>query len=536
MANFFDDDDDDRNGSKSKRFHNAKRSTLINDDDDEEFWQSSSKFKPVFDDDDDDDFKSDFLEEDIVNWAGEPVSTSALSASSARYRKVEIPKKPSPRQKPPSAAQLEQEAKAEEARQQQVSSLLDSFTRASEPLGTKTSEAKTQADVNYWKRRTQAAESSRWTSLPVDDTIKRIVTGEVYSLETYKSLEEKLSLLDAAIQSRDGNALTAVVVFFQRSVKTNIFLTQIKSRPAAQNHYLQYLRQMSRIPELIEALGMFGLHEDAAILKLSQATKIKNADQKIKALKSCLVAHYQSDPSLSRDAAIIQQQIRLLEVQQPINQSDVETAAKAKQVVSQVKAQQQQQQGQKSSQTLADLGLSPDSEMFVRHPRPSTFVGLPLLTSLSYCCTYHFGKPASFFGSPDFYRKTFGFSEKQFAWVALRAHAKLGRWEEIEKMLKTKSWFGKEKKKIDLDFKKVAAILSKQGADQRVVASYLLEVDDVDERLAAALKIQCHLGVADAFASAKDRRGLEEYARKLKGEEGLHADLLLKNPNIKWKN
>ena len=51
------------------------------------------------------------------------------------------------RQKPPSAAQLEQEAKAEEARQQQVSSLLDSFTRASEPLGTKTSEAKTQVKL-----------------------------------------------------------------------------------------------------------------------------------------------------------------------------------------------------------------------------------------------------------------------------------------------------------------------------------------------------------------------------------------------------
>ena len=76
-----------------------------------------------------------------------------------------------------------------------------------------------------------------------------------------------------------------------------------------------------------------------------------------------------------------------------------------------------------------------------------------------------------------------------------------------------------------------------QGADQRIVNSYLLEVEDVDERLATALKIQCHLGVVDAFASAKDRQGLENYARKLQGaEEGLHAALLLKNPSIKWKN
>ena len=63
--------------------------------------------------------------------------------------------------------------------------------------------------------------------------------GQVYTLETYKSLEEKLSLLDAAIRSRDGNAVTAVAVFFQNSVKNNIFLTQMKRRPAAIDHYLQ---------------------------------------------------------------------------------------------------------------------------------------------------------------------------------------------------------------------------------------------------------------------------------------------------------
>ena len=212
---------------------------------------------------------------------------------------------------------------------------------------------------------------------------------------------------------------------------------------------------------------MFGLNEEAAILKFSQSTKVKNPDQKIKSLKSCLRAHYQSDPSLSDDAAIIEQQIRLLEVQQPINQSDSEVAAKAKETVRQLKLQQQQQEQPSSS---AELKLSPEIEIFARFPRPSTLFDLPLLTSLSYCYMYHFGKPPSFFGSPDYFRKTFGtadrqtkfaLTEKQFAWVALKAHARLARWDEINKLLITKSWFGKTKK-IDVDFKRVATILSKQ--------------------------------------------------------------------------
>jgi len=395
-----------------------------------------------------------------------------------------------------------------------------------------TSQAKLEAELNFQKRRANAAESSRWTSLPVEDTIKRILAGEVYTLETYKSLDEKLSLLDAAIESRDGNAITAVVVFFHNSVKTNIFLIQMKSRPVALNHYLQYLRQTSRIPELIEAYGMFGLQEEAAILKYSQAAKMKQPEQKIKSLRACLCAHYQMDPSLTKDAALIQQQVRLLEVQQPINQSDSETAAKAKVAAQQLKAQQQEQQQQPT--TPSDFELSPEMEVFARFPRPSTLIGLPLLTSLSYCCTYHFGKPGSFFGSPEFFRKTFGFSDKQFAWVALQAHARLKRWDEIEKLLKPKSWFGK--KKMEIDFKKVATLLHRQGADQRVILSYLWDIDDVDDRLATAMKIQCHMGVIDAFGAAKDRQGLEEYRRKLTGEELLHADLVLKNPKIKWKN
>lgn len=242
-----------------------------------------------------------------------------------------------------------------------------------------------------------------------------------------------------------------------------------------------------------------------------------------------LQAHYQPDITLTKDATLIQQQIRLLELQQPIDQADSETSQKAREIVQQLKVEQ-------ADPAKVQVSLQPEMKSFVLLPRPPTLVGLPLMTTLSYCCTYHFGKPASSFGSPEFFRKTFCFSEKQYVWVVLKAFARLKKWDKINQLLKTKSWFGKEKCKLDMDFKRIATILSQQGAEQRMVATYLEEICDIEDRLSAAIKIKCNIAAVDAFAKDRNREGLQEYAKKLSPDDSSYADLVLKNPTIKWKN
>ena len=54
------------------------------------------------------------------------------------------------------------------------------------------------------------AEKARWSPLPVADTVSRIILGERYSLEPYRSLKDKLSLLDAAVGNHDGNTILVV--------------------------------------------------------------------------------------------------------------------------------------------------------------------------------------------------------------------------------------------------------------------------------------------------------------------------------------
>ena len=65
-------------------------------------------------------------------------------------------------------------------------------------------------DINFHLFGFQSVERSRWASLPVADTITRIIIGEPYSLEPYRSLQDKLSLLNAAIGYHDGNAILTV--------------------------------------------------------------------------------------------------------------------------------------------------------------------------------------------------------------------------------------------------------------------------------------------------------------------------------------
>lgn len=62
----------------------------------------------------------------------------------------------------------------------------------------------------------------------------------------YKSKREKLLLLDCAICCSDGNAITAVTIFISKTLKTAIFIEEMKKRPVAMDHYVNYLEMTGR--------------------------------------------------------------------------------------------------------------------------------------------------------------------------------------------------------------------------------------------------------------------------------------------------
>lgn len=74
----------------------------------------------------------------------------------------------------------------------------------------------------------------------------------------YKSKRDKLALLDCAICCCDGNVITAATMFLSKTLKQSIFIEEIRKRPMAIHHYLNYLEISDRQREAIEFSRLVG--------------------------------------------------------------------------------------------------------------------------------------------------------------------------------------------------------------------------------------------------------------------------------------
>jgi hypothetical protein len=235
-----------------------------------------------------------------------------------------------------------------------------------------------------------------------------MVKGINVYLNVYKGKEEKLNLLDFAIDSNDGNAITSVVLFLQRTLKPGIFNYELSKRSLAADHYIYYLKEMEQINDLIDILAMLGRHEDAAMMLYMQAINCKSSETKIRNLKSCLQSHFTTGGnSIAFWSSFISEQISLLEQQLPIEADDFRQEREA---------------------------INP---IFQQIPR-SPIINLPVIKTLYYCCLYHYSLPENHFASPKSIRKFYQLSEKQFVWTALSALAKCNRWQEIDTLFEYK--------------------------------------------------------------------------------------------------
>ncbi|KAK7487131.1 hypothetical protein BaRGS_00021626 [Batillaria attramentaria] len=363
-----------------------------------------------------------------------------------------------------------------------------------------------QQEIQLLKRRLLAAKRERWTKLPVELTLRRIMKGEPYSLEPYRALEDKLALLDQAVALMDGNAITAAVLHLRATVKRSTFQHELLLRPVAANHFLSFLRGHYDHVELVDTLSMLGRTEEAAIVKYQQACNSRDASTKVSMLKTCLRAHFQADPTLSGDAALVRQHVDLLERQRPIEDSDARLEAEGR------------------------------TRLFQEFPRRRSLVDMPVTTTLFYCCLYHYHQPENNFASPLALKKNYELPERQYVWTALSARAKARGWTDIELLLTSKGWFGGKKMKAAIGFDKVVEILYKFQAPPDILTKYLELVDDLETRLNLSRKTGCRKVTIETLIKMKDRAGVEEFARKHSGTlEGQHALSVLRDETIRWK-
>lgn len=92
------------------------------------------------------------------------------------------------------------------------------------------------------------------SSPPVSSIILKMLQKKPFSLECFRALHEKESLLDEAINSGDGDAILTVVLYLNQTLKKKHFNAIMQMRPNAITQYINYLALRYQIIECCDFL------------------------------------------------------------------------------------------------------------------------------------------------------------------------------------------------------------------------------------------------------------------------------------------
>uniref|UniRef100_A0A7N6BIZ4 Spermatogenesis-defective protein 39 homolog n=1 Tax=Anabas testudineus TaxID=64144 RepID=A0A7N6BIZ4_ANATE len=326
---------------------------------------------------------------------------------------------------------------------------------------------------------------------------------QVVSLEKFRSLQDKMCLLDVSVSAHDGNVITAVLIYLKRTLSKDVLFRELESRQTALRHFIHYLTETRDQRLLLELLRSLTTPGQSHLNLYKEHLRIADENKRRDFLKSCL-----SLPFSAEDSGHVQDHYTLLERQIIIEATD-----------------RQAERGGKV-------------EIFQKFPRRASILNMPLVTTLYYCCFYHYTESEGTYSSPLNIRQTFKISKKQYFVTALAARAKLKAWSDVDALFTSRNWLGFTRKKSPLSFQRVVDILQKNSAPTQVLQEYVALVDDSDLRISLAQKLKCHDIVINMYRDLKDRQLLLGYLKKMErgSVEERKINELLNNSQIRWKN
>ncbi|NXA50422.1 SPE39 protein, partial [Nothocercus julius] len=456
-------------------WHSSKFRAFTFDDEDDELSQlkeskrAVNSLRDIVDDDDDD------LEK--VSWSGEPVGsiswsikeTASSSTSSLESRDSSLPKGSS-----------SYTALPKQASSYSLSSLFKGEVPPTQfgQMALSDTGVKNYAPELRRPRAEYKDYSSDWSP---KDTVRRMQRGKVCSLERFRSLQDKLVLLDEAVAGNDGNVITAVLIFLKRTLRKEILFRELEVRQVALCHLIHFLKETGEQKLLLDLLRITCF--SSLSLQLSQYREhlnIQDAEKRKEFLKGCIGL-----PFSAEDTSHVQDHYTLLE----------------RQIIIEANDRRSEKDGQ--------------SEIFRKYPRKASILNMPLVTTLFYSCFYHYTEAEGTYSSPTNLKKTFKIPDKQYVLTALAARAKLRAWSDVDALFTTKNWLGYTKKKAPIGFHRVVEILQRNNAPVQVLQEYVRLVEDVETRLNLATKYKCHDVVIDTYRDLKDRIQLAAYRCKV---------------------
>ncbi|XP_031170997.1 spermatogenesis-defective protein 39 homolog isoform X2 [Sander lucioperca] len=420
---------------------------MKNKADEEDYW-NSSKFKAFTFDDEDDEFSrlkeskravnsirplvdEDDDEEEVekVSWSGEPVGSISWSVNETAASNQRTDREPA---FPKINTDTTSISKSHSG--YSLSALFKGKTRGGNFQ--LVSDTLSDSSVRLYAPELRKPKSeykdyvSDWSP---EETVQRMQQGKAVSLEKFRSLQDKLLLLDYAVSAHDGNVITAVLIYLKRTLSKEVLFRELTDRQTALRHFIHYLTESKDQRLLLELLRALGRTEDMALLQYKEHLGIADENKRRDFLKSCL-----SLPFSPEDSVHVEDHYTLLERQIIIEATDGHAERGGKQ------------------------------EIFQKFPRKASILNMPLITTLYYCCFYHYTESEGTYSSPLNIRQTFKLSEKQFFVTALAARAKLKAWPDVDALFTSRNWLGFTRKKSPLSFQRVVDVLHKNSAPTQV--------------------------------------------------------------------
>lgn len=326
-----------------------------------------------------------------------------------------------------------------------------------------------EEEVKILRRKLQ--ESQFLTTTSVTATINKLLLGKPCSLSIFKSLKDKQDLLDGAILCGNGDAVLQVTMFLKNTLKPSLFHQLLKTRPAAVDHYIEYLNTTMKVGEASELLVMMGRQQEAAILQFKAAASSKNVIQKLETMKKIrdLFSQPGCNPFLAQQ---VSNYVNLLELQ--INER--------------------------------------------LYFQPHDILEKSVIETLYFCCE-KFNKwsepTASAITNPYKVAENFGITPAQFEWIALNERGKSQAWRDIEGLFEKKSVLKKKSFAIHIPLELAIIRLYLLRTPQAVLNAFLQHVDDPERRLALSKKVGAIHSIVESLVHLKDKTALEEFKETL---------------------
>ncbi|XP_018566566.1 spermatogenesis-defective protein 39 homolog [Anoplophora glabripennis] len=325
---------------------------------------------------------------------------------------------------------------------------------------------------------------NEYVTPPVEEIIKKIFNGQKYSLEVYKKFDEKLLLLDSALDTMDGNIILKVILFLKSTLKRNIFSHQLSKRKVAVKYYADYLivtNQFGELTDIYMATGNSG-HMKQLYYLIGRDVSCK--DTLYKRLDQFMNEHM---PKLDHeDKKELFENMQLLHWQTKTKQT-------ANSVIEQLAA---------------------------------------------WCRREWEGNINSMAPVMDFKQK-FKVDDFAFEWTLMNVMASMQMWPQLAALFIKPNWLTKKDALKTVMTPEVFVYgLSRHKPPKEVLEQYLHYISDSDRSMNLAQKLNCHKFIVQHYINQRDRLALVGYKGKLapQTEEYFMVEHALQSADKKWKN